>query len=119
MYSIGKTFYGSFPSDAASFCNAKGNCYVKEVEPTSDGTRVFQIVETSFQSEDYLSKKARIMRDELISSTDYLVLPDYPISDDERALVFAYRQALRDVPQQDGFPTSISWPEKPSFLKSE
>lgn len=25
----------------------------------------------------------------------------------------AYRQALRDVPQQEGFPYSIVWPEKP------
>lgn len=25
----------------------------------------------------------------------------------------AYRQALRDVPEQEGFPLSIVWPEKP------
>jgi len=24
-----------------------------------------------------------------------------------------YRQALRDVPQQAGFPVTITWPEKP------
>ncbi len=25
-----------------------------------------------------------------------------------------YRQALRDVPEQAGFPMSIEWPEKPN-----
>jgi len=25
----------------------------------------------------------------------------------------AYRQALRDVPQQEGFPQTITWPTKP------
>jgi len=25
-----------------------------------------------------------------------------------------YRQALRDVPQQAGFPNDIEWPEEPS-----
>jgi hypothetical protein len=24
-----------------------------------------------------------------------------------------YRQALRDLPAQDGFPTNVTWPEKP------
>jgi hypothetical protein len=26
----------------------------------------------------------------------------------------AYRQALRDIPQQAGFPNDIDWPEEPS-----
>jgi len=25
-----------------------------------------------------------------------------------------YRQALRDVPQQEGFPNEIDWPDEPS-----
>jgi len=24
-----------------------------------------------------------------------------------------YRQALRDIPQQEGFPYNVVWPEKP------
>lgn len=31
----------------------------------------------------------------------------------EQAAWTAYRQALLDVPQQSGFPTSVTWPTKP------
>lgn len=55
---------------------------------------------------------ARAQRDSLIAATDYLMMPDYPISEADRAAVAAYRQALRDVPNQPGFPDTIEWPEK-------
>ena len=32
----------------------------------------------------------------------------------QRAAWKTYRQALRDVPQQEGFPTNITWPTEPS-----
>ena len=60
-----------------------------------------------------LSASARQKRDRLIASTDYLVTPDYPIEPDRLAKVKIYRQALRDIPDQSGFPRSITWPEKP------
>lgn len=33
---------------------------------------------------------------------------------EELAPILAYIQALRDVPQQTGFPTNIQWPEVPT-----
>ena len=57
--------------------------------------------------------QVRTERDGLITGTDYLLMPDYPISDDEREAVKAYRQALRDVTKQPGFPDVINWPERP------
>ena len=30
-----------------------------------------------------------------------------------------YRQELRDIPQQEGFPYNVSWPEKPTKEESE
>lgn len=119
MFEVNQIFEGKYPPEAASFCNAQANCHIEEIEPTEDGTRRFQIVENTLPTDAELSQDARTIRDGLLASTDYLMLSDYPISDDDRAVILAYRQALRDVPQQDGFPTSISWPEKPSILKSE
>ena len=52
-------------------------------------------------------------RDALLSATDYMMMPDYPISDANRDALKAYRQALRDVPEQPGFPDEVAWPEKP------
>lgn len=43
-------------------------------------------------------------------------MADYPASEEDKAIVIAYRQALRDVPQQAGFPYEIEWPEKPECL---
>jgi len=60
-----------------------------------------------------LSTQARAQRDSLLAATDYLVMPDYPLSDERRDAVIAYRQALRDVPGQAGFPENITWPDKP------
>ena len=58
------------------------------------------------------AEQARAMRDGLLAATDALVLvPD--ISDEFREKVLAYRQALRDVPSQPGFPENIAWPERP------
>ena len=31
------------------------------------------------------------------------------------AKIKAYRQALRDVPSQEGFPDNVVWPEEPEY----
>jgi len=47
-------------------------------------------------------------RDTLLSESDVHALADR-ITDEWRT----YRQALRDVPSQAGFPDNITWPTKP------
>ena len=59
------------------------------------------------------SAQVRAQRDALLAETDHLVMPDYPLTDEQREAVKAYRQELRDVPQQDGFPLEVVWPKKP------
>ena len=66
--------------------------------------------------------EVRAKRDYLISQTDYLLQPDYPISAEDLEKVKAYRQALkeyrqalRDVPSQEGFPDNVVWPEGPEY----
>ena len=68
---------------------------------------------TDAEYDTVLAASARQKRDRLISATDYLVTPDYPISDDRLAKIKTYRQALRDIPEQAGFPRDIVWPKKP------
>lgn len=46
----------------------------------------------------------RAERDRRIAATDYLVMPDYPLTEEAKATVSTYRQALRDLPQQAGAP---------------
>jgi len=59
---------------------------------------------------DIQADEARTQRDALLSQSDWTQVPDAPV--DQQAWA-EYRQALRDVPQQAGFPTEITWPQKP------
>ena len=63
------------------------------------------------------AKAAREKRDRLLAETDYLLMPDYPISEEALAALKTYRQALRDVPEQAGFPNTIEWPETPGEIE--
>ncbi len=53
----------------------------------------------------------RNKRDQLLAATDWTQAADIPQA--TRDKYAAYRQALRDVPQQPGFPDNIQWPVKP------
>jgi len=56
-----------------------------------------------------LEATERATRDDLLKATDHYGLSDVTMTD----AMTAYRQALRDVPQQEGFPQTITWPTKP------
>jgi hypothetical protein len=56
-----------------------------------------------------LAESERSKRDDLLKETDHFGLSDVTMS----AEMTTYRQALRDVPQQAGFPSTITWPTKP------
>ena len=57
-----------------------------------------------------LKNDIRNQRDLLLAESDWTQVPDAPV--DQQAWA-EYRQKLRDVPQQTGFPTDINWPTKP------
>lgn len=55
-------------------------------------------------TQEELAASIRAERDRRITATDYLVMPDYPLDTDKLEEIKVYRQALRDLPQQPGFP---------------
>lgn len=55
-----------------------------------------------------LASAARAKRDAMIKETDFYMLPDYPNA--PRGIA-EYRQALRDITEQPGFPHDVTWPE--------
>ena len=82
---------------------------------------VCAITEEEYNPEDEmtneeLASRVRIRRDSMLSHTDYYVQPDYPSDPEGLEAVKAYRQALRDVPEQSGFPRNVQWPSLPSAL---
>lgn len=52
----------------------------------------------------------RAERTRLLFQSDWTQLSDSPV---DQAVWAAYRQALRDVPSQIGFPWAVNWPPKP------
>ena len=59
---------------------------------------------------DRQAAEVRRDRDAKLAATDWMANSDVTMSDDWAT----YRQALRDVPAQAGFPNTITWPTKPS-----
>lgn len=51
-------------------------------------------------------------RNSRLTACDWTQYKDIP--DVVSSLWAPYRQALRDVPQQDGFPANVAWPDPPT-----
>ena len=64
-------------------------------------------------ADEILARSIRGQRDTLLAQSDYVILPDAPYSEDTQTAYRTYRQVLRDLPAQVGFPNSITWPVKP------
>jgi hypothetical protein len=63
-------------------------------------------------TEDDLKMQVREMRDYLLEKSDFTQMPDAPDYIDKVAWQ-SYRQLLREIPEQDGFPSNVVWPERP------
>jgi hypothetical protein len=55
----------------------------------------------------------RVERDARLLACDWTQLDDTPLSNTAKASWASYRQALRDVPSQEGFPWNVVWPPVP------
>jgi len=54
--------------------------------------------------------EVRAQRNQLLAASDWTQLADAPV---EASAWFSYRQELRDITQQDGFPWEVDWPVSP------
>ena len=99
-----------FPSDAVEVSEADYAALMKAQDEYStiepDAESYPRAVPAT---DERLSEIARLKRDGLLTSTDWTQATDVPEATREKYA--AYRQALRDVPSQPGFPRNIEWPE--------
>lgn len=114
-YKIGQIFEGEYTPEAAVWCNESGKAYIEEIEP-QDGVRRFQIVKVPEPTDEEIAEQVRLERDRRIAETDYYMMPDYPSDPNNIEEMKVYRQALRDIPKQEGFPSKFTWPDVPKFL---
>ena len=61
------------------------------------------------QPQEIAEENIRNKRNQLLDDTDWMATSDNTLS----AEMTSYRQALRDITSQTGFPYSVEWPVKP------
>jgi hypothetical protein len=79
------------------------------IVPFSDDEIAQTEVDRNNYEQNILPYEIRAERNKLLADTDYLALSDNTMTSDMQS----YRQALRDVTSQSGFPTTVTWPTKP------
>lgn len=86
-----------------------------------DGTQAALRTEEELEADRLpgITAQARAKRDKLLLDTDWTQTLDAPIDEDTKAAYREYRQALRDIPEQEGFPMDITWPELPAKVKAD
>jgi len=89
----------------------EGQVVERDAQPTDqgDGTYVWGWT-VKDKSVAKLAAEARDKRDAFLTESDYTQLADSPR--DKRSWA-VYRQALRDITDQVGFPETIVWPVEP------
>lgn len=110
---INQKFNDIYPPEAALWCNERGDCSIQQVEGG------YQIVANPEPTDEELAENIRIKRDSLLSETDYYLMPDYPNDSKNLEEIKKYRQDLRDITKQSGFPKDVIWPAVPKFLCKE
>ena len=59
------------------------------------------------------AKEARAERDRLLAKSDWVTIRATDTGDPVPTEWQTYRQALRDITEQTGFPEEIEWPQEP------
>ena len=59
---------------------------------------------------DRAAADIRTERDAKLTESDWTQVADAPV---DQAAWATYRQALRDIPSQAGFPSEVTWPTEP------
>lgn len=61
------------------------------------------------------ASKIRSQRNQLLLSSDWTQLADSTV---DKTAWATYRQALRDITKQEGFPENVTWPNDPTVMES-
>jgi len=88
--------------------------------PYIEGNQVFTVAVEPLSEEELQAKsnsqaaQVRKQRDDLLAACDWTQLSDAPV---DREVWATYRQALRDISNQDGFPWEVVFPKDPNYVE--
>ena len=76
-----------------------------------DGTQVNRVFTVEAIPDEEKAGQVRAERNDKLTASDWTQVADAPV---DKTAWATYRQALRDIPSQAGFPWDIQWPEAPA-----
>jgi len=82
---------------------------IQEPEPAPEPEKTLE--EILKEREELFKLSMKCKRNILLNETDKYLLPDYPITPEKLEIVKAYRQALREITNNN-----FILPEKPEFI---
>jgi hypothetical protein len=98
--SIDETTYRAVRADTPTYAGDKWHLEWSVVEKTPEEKQNYY---------NASSARVRAKRNQLLSDSDWMALSDSTMTTEWAS----YRQALRDITSQGGFPYTIEWPTKP------
>lgn len=102
----GNTVIDVLPEWAATLASERQQAILKEAEEKQAEENARIAYENSYEGKAEIARNQRFF---LLMETDWWASSDLTMT----AAQAAYRQALRDISSQEGFPENIIWPEKP------
>jgi hypothetical protein len=72
---------------------------------------VFDLSEEDLnEKKAFVSRVVREERSQRLKDSDWAIMLDSPLTNEEKQKFIVYRQELRDVPLQPEFPWNVTWP---------
>ena len=99
--------------------NGMLNAFVVDAEPIISSSNGLMYMDGEFfpvptpepsANEQRKADEIRATRNTKLSESDWTQVADAPV---DKAAWATYRQALRDITAQSGFPNKVTWPNKP------
>lgn len=83
-------------------------------EPPEDGYTFDYSTKTWVPNIPYLEYKVKAQREQLLLASDWTQIPNGPLTSAQQTAWATYRQELRDITSQSGYPTNVVWPTPPA-----
>lgn len=96
---------GNYPDDQFNIVDGE------PVSNPKDTRRSAPLKEVKKKDELTEEGKVRLARDITLQQSDWTQVADAPV---DQVAWATYRQALRDIPEQDSFPDNVIWPTPPT-----
>lgn len=109
-YGVQRVFFSTPPEITATQVLEEGTPVFTDDRWTQTFTVRDMTAEEVTSRNEAQATQVRAERNDKLAATDWTQVVDAPV---DQATWATYRQALRDITEQDGFPWSVQWPTQP------